>query len=521
MQVLLTADKWEQYGSIYLRGRCYQGTMPCALSLLAQNLDSFDTAEQVAAFLQTQRGEFSVVIDKPQLQCIAVSHTRLYPLFYRLYKGNWYVSDDPLKMVKESDAISESACRQYLYTGAPFAGNTLVQFLQQGKPAYVTCMGTDTVTQVSFGPYASLSSASIAADSLDAAFDNVLQTIFKRAVHTIGQRQVVVPLSGGYDSRLVLSMLHQMGIKNILCYTVGEYHPSEQGVAHQVAKNLQVPLYHIDYRDKQYRMQQFDSPAFLQYVDAIGAMGNFMWLFEYNAILWLKQQGLLQNDAVFIPGHVGDFYAGSHLQKLGINEHDSLSAIQRKLLLHAFEYRKSYFDTSFKKEVKQALHALSGQGAPYQTALQFIAENRLAHQIINSARVYECLGYDVLLPLCDVDFVQFFDRLPYKQRADVSFYNEYLLQKVFLPLNIAFKKPSNAKNLQKQRLKNALKLLIPRRLYLRFKHRTDLTTETYLLHEMFDELVQKGMARTPTDYACGNELMLNWYLKRVEMQLNF
>ena len=521
MQVQLTADKWEQYGSIYVRGRYYQQTKPCGLSLLAQQLDACTSITEVVVCLQAARGDFSVVINKPQFTCIAVGHTRLYPLFYRQADGHWHVSDDPLLLLQAGDVVNESARKQYLYTGAPFAGKTLVAAIQQCKPAYVTLLGKAEVKEQSLGPYAALPMGTILAADAEVAFANVLRVVFERVVQVVGSRQVVIPLSGGYDSRLVLSMLHQMGIKNILCYTVGEYHPSEQGVAHQVAKNLQVPLYHIDYRDAQYRMQQFDSPAFLQYVDAIGAMGNFMWLFEYNAILWLKQQGLLQNDAVFIPGHVGDFYAGSHLQKLGINEHDSLSAIQRKLLLHAFEYRKSYFDTSFKKEVKQALHALSRQGAPYQTALQFIAENRLAHQIINSARVYECLGYDVLLPLCDVDFVQFFDRLPYKQRADVSFYNEYLLQKVFLPLNIAFKKPLNAKNLQKQRLKNALKLLIPRRLYLRFKHRTDLTTETYLLHEMFDELVQKGMASTPTDYACGNELMLNWYLKRVEMQLNF
>lgn len=519
MQVQLTADKWEQYGSIYLRGRCYQGTMPCALSLLAQNLDSFDTAEQVAAFLQTQRGEFSVVIDKPQLQCIAVSHTRLYPLFYRLYKGNWYVSDEPLKMLKEGDAISESACRQYLYTGAPFAGNTLVQFLQQGKPAYVTCMGTDTVTQVSFGPYASLSSASIAADSLDAAFDNVLQTIFKRAVHTIGQRQVVVPLSGGYDSRLVLSMLHRLGIKNILCYTVGAHNPSEQGIACQVAQTLQIPLYHIDYREPQYRMQAFHSSEFLHYIDHVGAMGNFMWLFEYNAILWLKQQGLLQYDAIFMPGHVGDFYAGSHLQKLGIKEHDSLTNVAQKLLLHAFEYGKPNRDAVFKKELKQALQALDCGRKSYQLALQFIAENRLAHQILNSARVYEYLGYDVLLPLCDVDFVQFFENLPYQQRFDVSFYHHFLLEKVFAPLQIAFQKPSSAKKMPLQRFKNKIKLLLPRTLYLRYKQRSDLTTETYLLHEMLDELAKNGMANQLEDYVNGNELMLHWYLNRVKKQL--
>lgn len=520
MQVQLTADKWEQYGRIYLRGRCYQGAKPCALSLLAQNLDSYDTAEQVAAFLQTQSGEFSVVINKPQLQCIAVSHTRLYPLFYRLYNGNWYVSDEPLKLLKEGDAISESARQQYLYTGAPFAGNTLVASIKQCRPASLTRFSEQAVIELSFSPFGQ-KSAVLSYNEAVGAFESVLNTVFERAVKSIGNRQVVVPLSGGYDSRLVLAMLHKMGVKNLLCYTVGEHNPSEQGIAYQVAKTLQIPLHHIDYRNQQYRMQQFNSPAFLHYVDSVGAMGNFMWLFEYNAILWLKQQGLLQDDAIFMPGHVGDFYAGSHVQKLGLKENEPLSNVCRKLQLHAFEYATSYWDAAFKKELRQNLQALSLGQPSYRVALQFIAENRLAHQILNSARVYELLGYDVLLPLCDVDFVQFFDKLPFSLRADVSFYNDYLLQKVFLPLNIAFKKPLNAKNLQKQRFKNTLKALLPRSVYGRFRQQKSLTTEVYLLNDMFDEMAQKTGVRSMRSYVNGNELMLSWYLNRVQSQLNF
>lgn len=521
MQLHVTAARWESYGAITLCGSVYDDVMPCSLQQVAVTLAACTTPKQVASYLQTLHGDFSIIIHSTTMACIAVSHTRLYPLFYRFVNNDWHITDNPAILHQKADVISPAACRQYLYTGAPLAGNTLVEGLKQGKPASITLFENQHVTELSFSPYGAPIATPLVTKTLaNTAFEKVLNTVFKRVINSVENRQVVVPLSGGYDSRLVLAMLHKMGVKNILCYTVGKHNPSEQGIAKQVAAALQVPLYHIDYRDAQYRMQQFKSAAFARFVDTIGADGNFMWLFEYNAILWLKQQGILQDNAVFIPGHVGDFYAGSHLRKLGIKEKESLQGIRRKLVLHAFEYGKPCWNTAFCADIKKALQNLPHHQSSWLVAMQFIAENRLAHQILNSARVYEFLGYKVLLPLCDVDFIQFFSRLPFAALCEPSFYEEYLLKHVFEPLQIAFKKPTRAAQLRKQRLKNRLKPWVPRNLYLRRKKQQDVTTETYLLNDMLAELsAVKGVELTLQNFASGNEVMLYWYLNRVKNQL--
>lgn len=521
MQLHVTAARWESYGAITLCGSVYDDVMPCSLQQVAVTLAACTTPKQVANYLQTLHGDFSIIIHSTTMACIAVSHTRLYPLFYRFVNNDWHITDNPAMLHQRADVVSPAACRQYLYTGAPLAGNTLVEGLKQGKPASITLFENQHVTEISFSPYGAPIATPLVTKTLaNTAFEKVLNTVFKRVINSVENRQVVVPLSGGYDSRLVLAMLHKMGVKNILCYTVGKHNPSEQGIAKQVAAALQVPLYHIDYRDAQYRMQQFKSAAFARFVDTIGADGNFMWLFEYNAILWLKQQGILQDNAVFIPGHVGDFYAGSHLRKLGIKEKESLQGIRRKLVLHAFEYGKPCWNTAFCADIKKALQNLPHHQSSWLVAMQFIAENRLAHQILNSARVYEFLGYKVLLPLCDVDFIQFFTRLPFAALCEPSFYEEYLLKHVFEPLQIAFKKPTHAAQLRKQRLKNRLKPWVPRNLYLRRKKQQDVTTETYLLNDMLAELsAVKGVELTLQNFASGNEVMLYWYLNRVKNQL--
>lgn len=521
MQLHVTAARWESYGAITLCGSVYDDVMPCSLQQVAVTLAACTTPKQVASYLQTLHGDFSIIIHSTTMACIAVSHTRLYPLFYRFVNNEWHITDNPAILHQKADVVSPAACRQYLYTGAPLAGNTLVEGLKQGKPASITLFENQHVTELSFSPYGAPIATPLVTKTLaNTAFEKVLNTVFKRVINSVENRQVVVPLSGGYDSRLVLAMLHKMGVKNILCYTVGKHNPSEQGIAKQVAAALQVPLYHIDYRDAQYRMQQFKSAEFARFVDTIGADGNFMWLFEYNAILWLKQQGILQDNAVFIPGHVGDFYAGSHLRKLGIKEKESLQGIRRKLVLHAFEYGKPCWNTAFCTDIKKALQNLPHHQSSWLVAMQFIAENRLAHQILNSARVYEFLGYKVLLPLCDVDFIQFFTRLPFAALCEPSFYEEYLLKHVFEPLQIDFKKPTHATQLRKQRLKNRLKPWVHRNLYLRRKKQQDVTTETYLLNDMLAELsAVKGVELTLQNFASGNEVMLYWYLNRVKNQL--
>jgi asparagine synthase (glutamine-hydrolysing) len=521
MQINLTGDKWEKHGDVYGRGRVFVGVNVVSLQQILQELATCNQVADVTSYANTLRGDFSFVINKPNLHCLVVSHTRLYPLFYRWQDEQWWVSDKPSNLLSKGDVVSETAHRQYLYTGAPFAGNTLVANIKQGKPSYVTSFEGSQSLAYLFGPYDVMPKKILEDDLKKTSFDRVLKLLSERMQHAIGDRQVVVPLSGGYDSRLVLSLLYKMGIKKILCYTVGKGDPSEQQVARQVASKLQVPLIHIDYREEQYRVQDYASAAFADYVDTMGAFTNFMWLYEYNAILWLKQHALLQEDAIFIPGHVGDFFAGSHLQKLGIEEDSSLRSIRYKLLLHAFEYQKPCFDALFRSDLKGYLQAMPPRDQAYLTALQFICENRLAHQILNSARVYECLGYDVLLPLCDVDFVRFFLQLPYSELSQVTFYNNYLMNHIFTPLAIDFEKKKSPKQYKWQRIKNGLKLLVPRSWFLRFKKRNSITTEVYLLNEMLEEMIQEGTASKSSDYINGNELMLTWYLKRVEKQIGF
>ena len=54
---------------------------------------------------------------------------------------------------------------------------------------------------------------------------------------------MVISLSAGYDSRLVLSMLKELNYENIICYSYGMKNNSESIVAKKICEKLNIKYY--------------------------------------------------------------------------------------------------------------------------------------------------------------------------------------------------------------------------------------------------------------------------------------
>ncbi len=66
----------------------------------------------------------------------------------------------------------------------------------------------------------------------------LLWDVFRRLDKAIGDRPIVVPLSAGYDSRLVVSALHALGRRNVICFSYGKPGGFEITTAKAVAEKL-------------------------------------------------------------------------------------------------------------------------------------------------------------------------------------------------------------------------------------------------------------------------------------------
>ena len=63
-------------------------------------------------------------------------------------------------------------------------------------------------------------------------------SIFKETLRRVGDKQIVIPLSAGNDSRLVASCLKFLGAENVLCYSYGNRNSFEVKTAEKVAFKL-------------------------------------------------------------------------------------------------------------------------------------------------------------------------------------------------------------------------------------------------------------------------------------------
>jgi hypothetical protein len=145
---------------------------------------------------------------------------------------------------------------------------------------------------------------------------------------------------------------------------------------------------------------------------------------DWPAVRVLLERGEIDADTVFVPGHSGDFLAGSHLPHGPIGASTTSSAADWIWNKYMQLWPESAVPTESKARVLELLESLSlGSGYmlddPLSTVLAFDRygwRERQAKLIVNSLRVYENHGLDWSLPLWDREWVEYWSGIPIRAR---------------------------------------------------------------------------------------------------------
>ena len=406
--------------------------------------------------------------------------------------------------------IDEVARIQYLCLGNPIPGRTLIENIKEEVPPY-TFLVPKGVAQY----YTSRAEAS-------QALIVAIEQAFKHVLESCNGRRIIVPLSAGYDSRLILCMLRKAQYDNVLCYSVGKRNGGEQQVAEDVAQRLEYPFVHINFENKEYVMQQVGSEAFERYVNYVGGLTNFLWLFEYNALLYLEKKGLAQQGDIYMPGHLGDYLGGSKLSLIDLSETMTSREIASRFMCYQAEYLH-LLSVRERRQVTLQLasfyDSLGDEYTPLSRINQFIASIRILPNINNSARAAQFLGYQVVLPFWDTTLIDWFKRMPIAYLKGKHLYNETLYTHFFAPLQVTEGSLKHDYQLTTlQRLLGRLKLILPSSL-LTLRHRPDYLGEDILAEPLLEELIRDGVIGAENECLSSNEIMLRWYLHHVQQTL--
>jgi len=160
-------------------------------------------------------------------------------------------------------------------------------------------------------------------------------------------------------------------------------------------------------------------------------------------VLELQREWRVPPDTVFVPGHSGDFLAGSHIPKTFAGR----SALARREVLDALlNAHYSLWDwpsgmrTELRSEFDRRIEAVIGpivDGTAEQAADAFERwdlQERQAKFICNSVRVYEDFGFEWRLPLFDHQLMDFWARVPLELRIGRQLYFEFVRLRQALPV---------------------------------------------------------------------------------------
>ena len=432
--------KWFSYGGVYVKGYLWteDGLLYRDEALLSYFKD-VDSIEIFSRKLKNVSGLFSVIINRNEILYAAVDIVRTFPLFYSYSQDYFHITDNPdnLCLEKQSDFNKESVL-QFKAIGYVLGRNTLLNGIYQVCAGEYIVFEQSQLNRVFYTSYPVRFPGQVNRKLMKQQFRNMLSSLSKRMLEALGGRPVALPLSGGYDSRLLLCLLKKEGYKNVLCFTYGAKDSPEKMNAEKAAKILGYKWIFIDYSEY-IGEDVIASPTFRKWIDFTANYTSFFYFQEYLAAYHLKQKGLVPQNTVFIPGHTADVIAGSHLLPC-------IKGIQNVKDLTSYVFFKNADLRKLKNEERQLLKADISKSFEYNhipdkfdyTLYELWEQKeRQAKQIVNSAKIWDFFGFQYILPFWDTVFVSFFARLPFSYKSNKNFYDE-VVKEIFAEEDVLF-----------------------------------------------------------------------------------
>lgn len=483
----------------YISGKAFQ-------SLVSRHTDS---AQSIKKFACGLNGQFSFVVKKENEVWLACSHTWSYPIFYFQQKNEITISDDPdFLLAQISHPIVDTFSKKYfLMFGVTPQNNTLFQQIYQVKPGEIIFLKKGLVK---FFPFFEGASKNPLQKVGEEKLQQSILILFEKYFNYLKDKPVLLPLTSGYDSRLLACLFKEFGHKNVLCATWGRKGNAEIETALKVAKKLGYKHLFIEYNAD--LVSGFSAKdTFLDYARFAGHFSSMPFLQDYFAIDFLKKNKIITSETVAMPGYSGDYFAGSHLDtNIG-------SANYSHLLSRIINKYSAFYPLSTKalKEIKRHIqkYFFENEGfEPWQNYEMWDFQERQCKFISNANHAWFYFGIETVMPLFDKEFIEFFKPIPLEQKAGALFYNKTLENYFFKPHKVDFHFKSKTQASAKFNVFKKLVLQIAptfiKKIYYPLK-------DDIYYREITEELKNssgKPFSKTPIKPNAYNSYIIQWYL---------
>lgn len=506
--------QWFHYNNVWCKGFIFnkEGNILWEKDLC--RYFNCNSEEHFTEKLTHANGSFSVVLQNDSETFAAVDNLRTFPIFYRENHQSLTISDipDSLMISGDKSVVDARSISGFRACGFVPGNNTLYRDIKQLRGGEYLVSNSEKKAQIKpYYSFAKFQDATI--NKPEEQLIRIIYDVFSRYYNLIKNRQIVIPLSGGFDSRLIVSLLKEFDHQDVICFTYGNKNNEEVTISEKVAANLGFPWYHIPFeKDKNSNFP--DSETFLEYYPYASRYTSMFFMQEFFPVKYLKDHKLISKDAVFIPGHSADFLAGSHLNN-EIIKATSLDRIAQLIYdkYFAFIPQPPKVRKALQNDVLNIIIKNNNQKKLYSVFEDWVMKERQSKFIVNSSRVYNFFDHEFYHPLWDLKLIDFFKGLPVEYREDKYLYNQAVRNHFFKKYAIdfaAYKKASS-----KLKMLTSIKSIIKSFLPASFNYNRMKKADTINYAEITDLLNQNMRnKKLPVHYPVNdfNEVLIHWYL---------
>ncbi len=488
-----------------------------------QLVDYFKGADSFVDFeerVKYAKGAFTVIFKKDEELFVATDIIRAFPIFYIRIRGEWVISDDPYYLADSGifKEANHAGTIEFLATGFVTGNETLIEGVRQVQAGEVIRFSSDDLAPKFYFTYRVPHIVDEEYKDLKIAGKEVIEGTFKRFIDSLNGKTAVIPRSGGFDSRLIAVMLRHFNYKKVICFTYGRKTSSELAYSRKVAEILGFKWHYITYDDKLINGFLKDG-EFRDYYKFGSNMTSMFYMQEYFAVKYLKDQSLIPKDSVFIPGHSGDFIAGSMLNKHGnLSIQESMNEVVERI--YDIKYclvkpSRKYADQLKERIMKNLQEKFSREAdLSYSIHEDWDLKEKFAKFIFNSSSIYTFFDYEFRAPFWDLEIVNFFKYLPLTAKLNKYLYDDILRGDYFKDYDVNFKKElqPRERDIRKLRLKAKIKRHLPESIKVLFINKKEDLFYYEITKILREDLLSKGK-KIRIHGNSYNSIIIQWYIE--------
>jgi asparagine synthase (glutamine-hydrolysing) len=399
---------------------------------------------ELASWLDALDGHYSLVVVRPGSAFAASDPVRSYPLIWARRGDDVFVTHDGPALEDElglgpRDIESDMALAVAM-SGYTIGDATLYSDVRQIGPGEFLWVDGEDATQERYyrwTPWLPDTGAEVA--DLREPLSRCNAALIEALVKSAAGRPILVPLSAGLDSRLIVSGLKEAGYDTVSCVAYGLPGNREAVTSREIARRLGYDWTFIPYTQRTMR-QAFHSADHARYTAYSDSLTGMHFPQEYRLLAEPRRDHAITPDTIVVNGQTGDFIAGNHVPQAlfepGGSERERLDRIIAAFLAKHYRHWSSLGTPERLETVHRRLESeiaaiggLPDDPAGDHGIYEYCEyQDRQSKYVLNGQRIYEYMGLDWRLPLWDRAYMDFWAKAPLAAKQRERLYRDVLMR---------------------------------------------------------------------------------------------